>query len=440
MANIYARETALRNVVGRSDYISNPDRQEEIVLHKKDMRHTWKEYADFEKANQKSKNANVQARETVVALPNELANDSEKLERFCDLLAKKMYGENRDYEYAVHWNQSRSNLHAHFIYSERERNLESKPKVYKRDLWADSKTGRTCKKDHPNAVLRAKKGEVMKDKDGNVRYDTEPFTAKDKRYNNKSWLVERNSLIQEVFKAFEYEIGVFDKETQIAQKKLYKGAKRDYQEYAENWNRKAKRINEERKEIEPFEREAKRLGTEGKALQKRLPEVEKARERLAKERSLLDMAQYSLMKKDLDKHLVQEYEKDSNALAKRAKPPFYKGYRARNILIYLRDIYQQIKLIKEVFEMKRETLYRTVGTIERYQQEKARIRREEAVERARSKALEENKARELESRTERSVASEGPFRVDIDQIREMNQKAIEKSKAKKQSRSFDMER
>ncbi|MCC9896924.1 hypothetical protein HK149_13100 [Streptococcus agalactiae] len=55
MANIYARETALKNVVGRSDYISNPKRQEEIVLHKQEMKHDWKEYADFEKANQKSK-------------------------------------------------------------------------------------------------------------------------------------------------------------------------------------------------------------------------------------------------------------------------------------------------------------------------------------------------------------------------------------------------
>ena len=75
----------------------------------------------------------------MVALPNDLAKDSEKLEQFCDLLAKRMYGENRDYEYAVHWNQSRTNLHAHFIYSERERNLESKPKVYKRDLWLIAK-------------------------------------------------------------------------------------------------------------------------------------------------------------------------------------------------------------------------------------------------------------------------------------------------------------
>ncbi|MCC9885616.1 hypothetical protein HK151_12990, partial [Streptococcus agalactiae] len=74
----------------------------------------------------------------------------------------------------------------------------------------------------------------MKDKDVNIKYKTEPFTAKDKRFNNKSWLEERNKLIKDVFQVFKYEIGIFDQETQIAQKKLYKGAKDDYKEYAQN--------------------------------------------------------------------------------------------------------------------------------------------------------------------------------------------------------------
>ncbi|MCC9878766.1 hypothetical protein HK152_02670 [Streptococcus agalactiae] len=39
MANIYARETALKNVVGRSDYISNPKRQEELGLHQQERTH-----------------------------------------------------------------------------------------------------------------------------------------------------------------------------------------------------------------------------------------------------------------------------------------------------------------------------------------------------------------------------------------------------------------
>lgn len=439
MANIYARETALKNVVGRSDYISNPKRQEDIVLHKKEMKHTWKEYADFEKANQKSKNPNVQARETVVALPNDLAKDSEKLEQFCDLLAKRMYGENRDYEYAVHWNQSRTNLHAHFIYSERERNLESKPKVYKRDLWADSKTGRTCKKDHPNAVLRAKKGEVMKDKDGNIKYDTEPFTAKDKRFNNKSWLEERNKLIKDVFQVFKYEIGIFDQETQIAQKKLYKGAKDDYKEYAQNWNREAKRLMNQRKEIEPYQREAKKLGAEGRELQKRLPGVNEARQRLAKKRGILDQAQYALTRKDLDKQLVKDYERDSNALAKRVESPFFKGYRAKNVLEYLQDIYRNIKLIREIFESGREKLYQTVGTISKYQEHIALEARRKLEEELYEKERLERSKKPSEASKGSRRASEG-YRFNLEQIREMNRRAVENSKTKKQSRDNDLER
>lgn len=101
MANIYARETALKNVVGRSDYISNSSRQEEIVFHQKNMKNSWQDYADFEKQNKKSVNQNIEARETVVALPNDLYQDKQLLQKFCDRLAEKMYGKNRDYEGSV---------------------------------------------------------------------------------------------------------------------------------------------------------------------------------------------------------------------------------------------------------------------------------------------------------------------------------------------------
>ena len=243
MANIYARETALKNVVGRSDYISNSSRQEEIVFHQKNMKNSWQDYADFEKQNKKSVNQNIEARETVVALPNDLYQDKQLLQKFCDRLAEKMYGTNRDYEYAVHWNSSRTNLHAHFIYSERERNLERKPKIYKRDIWADSKTGRTCKKDSPNAVLRCKKGEIQRDKDGNIKYEDSPFTPKDTKYKNKNWLTERNKLIQGVFKEFKHDINIFDRTNQIAQKKLTKGASDEFKEYATKYNQKAREAN-----------------------------------------------------------------------------------------------------------------------------------------------------------------------------------------------------
>ena len=54
MAKIYSRVTKINNVAGRSDYISNPERQEFIKLTGKSRDFEWKEYAEFEKANQKS--------------------------------------------------------------------------------------------------------------------------------------------------------------------------------------------------------------------------------------------------------------------------------------------------------------------------------------------------------------------------------------------------
>lgn len=410
MANIYARETALGNVVGRSDYISNPKRQEEIVLHKKDMKHTWKEYADFEKSNQKSKNANIQARETVVALPNELSNDSEKLEQFCDLLAKKMYGENRDYEYAVHWNRSRTNLHVHFIYSERERNLESKPKIYKRDLWADKVTGRACKKDNPNAILRAKKGEVMKDKDGNVRYETDPFSSKDKKYNNKSWLKERNLLIKDVFRAFDYEIDIFDRETQIARKKLYKGAKNDYLEFAKNWNEKAKQITQNRAEAIPFEQEVKKVEPGVKELKKMSKGYNSAKNRLGKERNVFDKVAYNLSQKSIDENIVSEFKAKRKEIAKMSKPPFAKGYRASSVLQYFRDLLDEIQRIKDRFLSERNLLKKDFGTIDKYQKYKL------------------------------SLESERKPVVSIDLIKEINEKALEQSRRKTENIKQDLER
>lgn len=253
MPNVYARESSLNNVVGRSDYISNPKRQEDILLHKKNMHHSWQEYVAFEKAHKKSANENIQARETVVALPNELADDSKKLEHFCDRLAEKMYGIHRDYEYAVHWNHTRTNLHVHFIYSERERNPEKQAKTYKRDIWADPKTGRTCSKNHPNAILRCKKGEIQKDKQGNIKYDTATFSIKDKTYSRKSWIETQRQLIKEVFQEFHQEISLFNPQTQLPQKKLTKGASEAYIAYAKKYNQSVRLYNRQTAVIEKAE-------------------------------------------------------------------------------------------------------------------------------------------------------------------------------------------
>ena len=56
------------------------------------------------------------------------------------LSARDPLGENRDYEFALHFNHSQTNFHMHLLFSERERQTEQKPKIYKRDMWFDKTT------------------------------------------------------------------------------------------------------------------------------------------------------------------------------------------------------------------------------------------------------------------------------------------------------------
>lgn len=274
MANAYSRTTKLKSISGRSDYISNPNRQENIVLYEKNMAHEWSEYADFEKENQRSHVANNQGREIVIALPNELSKDPEKLKRLCDDLSKKMLGSNRDYEYAVHWNAAKTNLHMHLIFSERKRNTERQPKVYKRDMWYDKDSNKMAKAHADNAELRFKKGEVMKDKGGNIRFDDDrPFTVKDKRFKSKMFLVEQKEIIQQTFKEYGFQIDIFDSKKEIAQKKLYKGSSKEYKDYATKYNEKARvhnQLNRQLVQAKPIQQSINNLHREIKELNQKV--------------------------------------------------------------------------------------------------------------------------------------------------------------------------
>lgn len=258
MPNIYARDSALSNVLGRSNYINNEKRQEHIELKINSKMYSWSDYISFEKKNKKSTNKNIEARETVIALPNELSKNKDELKNVCDSLGNNLYGNNRDYEYAVHWNKSKSNLHVHFIYTERERINDIQPKIYKKNLWIDSETGRACKEDNPNALLRCKKGDIQKDKNGNIKYNIEPFTAKDPKYKNKNWLKERNKIIQKTLSDFGYNLDIQDEETPfLSQRKIYKGASDEYTKAVREYNIQTRQYNENVKahlEIDPSQK------------------------------------------------------------------------------------------------------------------------------------------------------------------------------------------
>lgn len=241
--------TKLNNVTGRSDYISNPEKQDHIYNHEKSSDFDWKEYQEFERKNQKSNSKNNEARELVIALPNEISKlPAEERSKIAHSLAKELVGENRDYEFALHFNKSRTNFHMHLIFSERKRSETAEIKRYKRDMWYDKETNRMAKKNAPGAELRFKKGQPMKDKDGNLRYTDEPFTVKDKKFTTREWLHNTHKVTQEVLSEYGYNLDIYDPESEIKQQKLYKGADSDYLEFAETWNKNAKKINQETKE------------------------------------------------------------------------------------------------------------------------------------------------------------------------------------------------
>lgn len=255
MPNVFARTTKINNAVGRSAYISDQThKQEEVVLHKAAMVYDWKFYHEYELTHQKNAGQTQnEAREVLLPLPNELASQykgkttaeqKEKIEKICDDLAKEIVGENHDYEFAVHWNKARTNLHCHLMFSERKvvalSSLEQK--TYAKDIWQDPVTHKLTK--NGVGVLVHRKGELMY-KDGQPVYKTEPLSAKDTRYKEKSFMVQRDLAYQKIMSDYGYDFDVNDNQTPyLAQKKLYKGASDDYITAAKEWNAEVKRYNE----------------------------------------------------------------------------------------------------------------------------------------------------------------------------------------------------
>lgn len=247
MRTVYGRVAKITNAEGRSKYLLDEDRQEKIVLSKSNMTHSWKIHQQFEKSNKKTNKANNVAREVHLHLPHELAHDIPRLSRVCDDLCHNLLGDNRDYEYAVHWNSNYTNLHVHILFSERENSIEAKPKLYKKDIWQNEKTGKLAKPNAEGAVLIHKKGEIQLDKYNQVKYDTDIFTIKDTKFKSREWTTK--TLNQTILKTFEIN-GFIDYEINDGQDiylsgyKLYKGARRDYIDKAAKWNAAIKNYND----------------------------------------------------------------------------------------------------------------------------------------------------------------------------------------------------
>lgn len=406
MANVYSRQTKISNVVGRSDYISNEKRQEHIILHSKSSEFDWKEYVDFEENNKRTDKANNQARELVIALPNKLA-DEDSLKKACDELAVNLLGSNRDYEYAVHWNKSYTNLHMHLLFSERERNKNLQPKVYKRDMYVDEKTGKTCKKDNPNAVLRIKKGDIQKDKDGNIKYNSDKFTVKDPKFKQKAWLEENQKIIQKTLGKYGYKLNVFDKSSNdIAQKKLYKGAKNEYLEYAKNWNNQAKTINKINKAYRVLNNNHKKISPLIKQQNSKKDEYDLAASRLFKyengQMNVLQKLSYNLFSVDRDKQTISDFESKQKAIDK-LKFEEFKLYSDFNNE-YLHNIFSEKKnLLSELTQVK--NILSQTKTIDKYKsyvknlEEKQKVKENLTMKNLRKRAKEKELSKKTSTRS-----------------------------------------
>ena len=204
MPNLYARSTALPNVVGRVDYISSPNRQERLLgsydaaaellgglfweILAKESQAAYEQFSAKERDGDALKCC--QGREMVIQLANELLQRLTP-EEICKIIADEfMEKEGLICTVGLHLKHDTDksdNLHAHVVFPERQ--LLDKPviKTAQRNLFFDAE-GRRCYKksdilDADGQLLPGcsivKKGEV---------YEQRYFGSVDAKFSSKAWL------------------------------------------------------------------------------------------------------------------------------------------------------------------------------------------------------------------------------------------------------------
>lgn len=211
MPNLYTRATALPNVTGRLDYIGSDHRQENLLAFYDSAADLlggqfWQQLAKesqaaFEQFGQKERPIKhretgemkmqklkcCQGRELVLQISNSLRekkSDDEIVRIAVDAVSKAV---GQPVAGALHFNKSKSNLHLHLIFPERELLKDPVVKVADRALFFDAQGKRRYKKseilDAEKQLLPGcrivKKGEV---------YDERHFGSVDTKYSSKAWM------------------------------------------------------------------------------------------------------------------------------------------------------------------------------------------------------------------------------------------------------------
>lgn len=179
----FATHSKITNAAGRIDYLTNEERQENIVLIVK-SENSFDDYIEFEKQQKKSVN---EAREHIFAIPHEYAENKEKLKEFIDEVVKKTLPKGTPHLVAVHWNKRKTNFHMHVLYFERQRNTKIEYETYNRDYWI-KENGALAIKKSDRFELKHKKGDFKLDENGNKIIKNKPFTNKNPYFKSKEFL------------------------------------------------------------------------------------------------------------------------------------------------------------------------------------------------------------------------------------------------------------
>lgn len=248
----FNRQTKLHDLMGRIDYVTNPDRQEYLYTAycTTDDSDFWRELRaenqrEFRKYHCDGKC--VEAREWIIALEESLVQEDPDrvLRAFTDAFKEK-YGV--ECIAALHHNKSKTNYHIHLIFADRKLLEEPVIKAAERRMYYDEQGRHSrTKKAVCDAEGRLRKGCTVIEK-GEV-YEKTIFAGKVEYFKEKAFQEEVKQLFTEINNRFiedkSRRLQVFDRNgIYLATKKIGKNNPKEEQIRADNavrqeWNRAA---------------------------------------------------------------------------------------------------------------------------------------------------------------------------------------------------------
>lgn len=243
--NSFIQLSKLSNVKGRIDYITNPERQENLyATYETVQRSFWKFLAmenqqDFQKSGSAGKC--IEARELIIALPESFIKyQPEKLLKIFTEKFKQKYGV--ECISALHHNKKKTNYHIHLIFSERELLEKEEVKTASRNLFYNEHGKRVrTKKEIQDEFGEIRKGYIIVPK-GEI-YERHSFGNKKTYFKDIEFLSDikkyYTNMINYYVKNPSRKLTIFDRNSvYIATKKIGKNnPKAEHNAIRQEWNK-----------------------------------------------------------------------------------------------------------------------------------------------------------------------------------------------------------